>query len=127
MKVKAIEYVEWKCANKPGMLAYYAKEFKKRGVDLECLWCGDYGLAASAKNPAKLRAALKNLKAKFKSGYCVMATGANKRGALTDLLDRFAKAKVNIAAADALATGGKFSSTFCVSGKDWSRAKKFLS
>lgn len=126
MKVKVLEYVEWKDKDRPGTLAWYTQEFKARGVDMEALWCGSSGLAASAKNPSKLRAALKALKKSFKSGRCLMLTGADQPGALTQWLRRLAQAGINVAGAEALAADGHFSMTLCLKGKDLPRAQRLL-
>lgn len=126
MRVRLIEYAEWKGKNRPGCLARHQREFAARGVDLQGLWCGPFGVAASARKPVKLRAALRAMKVRFKIGKCFITTGKDKRGAMQGLLEKLAAAKINIEGGEALAAGGKFSFTFCVKKKDLAKAKRLL-
>lgn len=72
--------------------------------------------------------AMKKLKLKLsrkKTGF--LLEGDDKVGALTNVLSKLAKAKINVTALDAVATGkGRFGAIFWVKPRDVARAAKLL-
>ena len=52
MRVRVVEYAEWKYSNRPGALARFAGEFSQRGVDLQALWAGPQGRRPPIPRPA---------------------------------------------------------------------------
>lgn len=78
-------------------------------VNLDALWAytspsGEPRIAAIAKKPEKLKAALKGLD--VTSPLCFYVTGKDQTGALLKVFRSLADANINIECLDALAVGG---------------------
>lgn len=131
MIVKLVECLDWPAPNRPGELLHAVAAFAKAGVNLNALWAytsHDNGpkLAAIAKQPARLKAALKKLGVRPHATQCFCVTGTDKAGVLVEVARKLADAQINVECLDALAGGGKFSAAFWVPAADLARAKKIL-
>ena len=130
MSVKTVEWMEWTAPNRPGMLLKYATEFKKRKINLDAFGCGVSGgrgiIAASAKRPGQLKAALRAMKVKPRLSRSFYVSGKDKAGALVNVLNKLAKARINIDCAKAIAAQGKFGSLIWVKGSKFGQAKRLL-
>lgn len=131
MAVKLVECMDWPAENQPGELLKAAEELAKARVDLDALWAyhsedGEPKIAAVAKRPAKLKAALDKLGVSAKSTTCFRVSGSDKAGVMVPVFRALADANINVECFDALAAGGKYSATFWVNDADVDVAKKIL-
>lgn len=131
MPIRVVECLDWNVSNHPGVLLKYADHFKADKVNLDAFWAyvshtGQPKLAAIAKKPARLRAALKKLGVPSNASRCFYLTGRDKAGVLVDALTALAEARVNVECVDAMAADGHFSAAFCVGEADLARAKRLL-
>ena len=129
MKIKVVECLAWKAPNKPGELLRYAAAFKNRDVNLEVLWacgCCNGTMAAVAKKPAKLAAALKAMGVRPRKSKCFYVSGKDKAGVLVDALKKLALARINVDCSAALAAQGKFGGVLWVKDRDLSKARRLL-
>ena len=131
MAVKQVECLDWPAENRPGELLKLSEQLAKQGVDLDALWAyADHEnkpkIAAIAKRPDKLQAALGQMGIQAHASQCFCATGQDKAGALLDTFRALADANINIACLDAMATGGRYAAIFWVSDADLANAKQIL-
>ena len=128
MKTKLVDCMEWRAPNKPGELLRCIKAFKKNNVNLDIMWsCGSsQEIGACAKQPAKLRAALKQAGIKAGSSKCFYLAGKDKTGALAGALGKLAKAGVNVEYCSAVAGKGGFGCMMYVKGRDIAKARRAL-
>lgn len=131
MPIKLVECLDWAAVNQPGEMLKHAERFKGEGVNLDAFWAytshlNEPKLAAIAKKPAKLKAALRNMGVAPNASRCFYVTGKDKAGALVEALKALADAGVNVECADALAAQGKFAAAIWVGAEDLAEAKKIL-
>ena len=128
MKIKVVNCVEWKAPDRPGELLRFAASFEAKGVNLDILWsCGGGGrIGATAKQPAKLSAALRGMGVKAKSSKCFYLTGKDKAGALVGILGKLSAAKIYVDYCSALAAQGNFGAILWVKDSAFAKAKKLL-
>ncbi|MBI5243846.1 MAG: hypothetical protein HY922_09235 [Elusimicrobia bacterium] len=128
MKIRVIDCMEWTAPNKPGMLLRQAVVFKKMNVDLDVLMSNGRmkSICASAKKPAKLKPAIKDMGIEPRVTKRFHITGKDKTGALVDILRKLASGKVNVEGCTALAAEGKFGTILWVKPKDLAKARKLL-
>lgn len=131
MPIKLVECLDWMAQDRPGELLQHAEHFKKEGVNLDAFWAyasheNEPKLAAVAKKPGKLKAALRKLGISANTSHCFYITGKDKAGALVDMLRALADAGINVECADALAFQGKFAAALWVRPEDLPQAKKLL-
>jgi hypothetical protein len=131
MGIKVVECLDWPARNRPGELSKFAVEFKRAGLNLDGLWAYDspHGrskMAAIAKRPAALRAALKRMGVKARVSRCFYVTGKDVAGAHVALLGALAASRINIETMDGLSVGGKYAATLWVSDRDFAKARRIL-
>jgi len=103
--------------DKPGDLATVVGACREAKVEMLGCWgwaMGDGKGAACflAKEPAQFEATLKKLGRKYKQMDACWTEGADTLGVFNDLVQTAAKAGVNLHAANATGTAGKFCSVF---------------
>lgn len=131
MPIKLVECLDWPAVNRPGELLRYAEHFKKEGVNLDAFWAyvshtGETKLAAIAKKPAALKAALRKLGTSSSGSWAFYLSGKDKAGALVEACEALSSSGINIECADALAAQGKFAGAIWVGESDLAAAKKAL-
>ncbi len=132
MSVRKVNYFAMHVRNRAGEAACLLKELKKQGVNL----LGFTGFPDGRRSqvdfiPANtaqfLRAARKigMRPGKKKTGFLVR--GKDRTGALGTVMDRLAKAKINVTAVDGVSAGnGNFGAILWVKSKDVTRATRTL-
>lgn len=132
MAVRKASYYSMKVPQRPGAGAQLLGALKKARVNLLAFT----GFPASGgaqvdfipKDNAKFTQAARKAKLKLSARKTVfLATGADKVGALTSILNRLAKAKINLVSLQAVTAGsGRFGAMFWVKAKDVARAARAL-
>lgn len=132
MAVRKASYYSMKVPQRPGSGAQLLGELKKAKVNLLAFT----GFPASGgaqvdfipKDNAKFTQAARKAKLKLSARKTVfLAQGNDKVGALTSILNRLAKAKINLVSLQAVTAGsGRFGAMFWVKGKDVARASRVL-
>lgn len=132
MAVRKASYYSMKVPQRPGAGAQLLGELKKAKVNLLAFT----GFPASGgaqvdfipKDNAKFTQAARKAKMKLSARKTVfLAQGADKVGALTTILSRLAKAKINLVSLQAVTAGsGRFGAMFWVKSKDVVRASRVL-
>ena len=132
MAVRKASYYSMKVPQRPGAGAQLLGELKKAKVNLLAFT----GFPASGgaqvdfipKDNAKFTQAARKAKMKLSARKTVfLAQGADKVGALTTILNRLAKAKINLVSLQAVTAGsGRFGAMFWVKSKDVVRASRVL-
>ncbi len=129
--MRLVEYYYVMVPNKPGEGARLLDTLRQEGVNLLACsafpegrrWQVDF-IPADA---AAFRQAAKKAKWKLagpKRGFLVQ--GDDRVGAVADLLDRLAAAKINVTALDAVCADGRFSVIFWVEQRDVKRTAALL-
>lgn len=132
MAVRKASYYSMKVPQRPGAGAQVLGELKKAKVNLLAFT----GFPASGgaqvdfipKDNAKFTQAARKAKMKLSARKTVfLASGADKVGALTSILNRLAKAKINLVSLQAVTAGsGRYGAMFWVKPKDVGRASRVL-
>jgi prephenate dehydratase len=132
MAVRKASYYSMKVPQRPGAGAQLLGELKKAKVNLLAFT----GFPASGgaqvdfipKDNAKFTKAARKAKMKLSARKTVfLAQGGDKVGALTTILNRLAKAKINLVSLQAVTAGsGRFGAMFWVKAKDVVRASRVL-
>jgi hypothetical protein len=130
--VRNVEYFYVMVPNSPGQAAKIMSGLAEEGVNLLAFSGFPSGRRAQLDLIPEDSAALKRAAKKLgltlsakKTGFLVQ--GEDRVGAMTDLLDRLATAKVNITAVDAVTSGdGRFGAIFWVAPESVAKAKKLL-
>lgn len=132
MAVRKASYYSMKVPQRPGAGAQLLGELKKAKVNLLAFT----GFPASGgaqvdfipKDNGKFTKAARKAKMKLSARKTVfLASGADKVGALTSILGRLAKARINLVSLQAVTAGsGRFGAMFWVKAKDVARASRVL-
>ncbi|MGD9953261.1 MAG: hypothetical protein AB7S87_11835 [Burkholderiales bacterium] len=132
MAVRKASYYSMKVPQRPGAGAQLLGELKKAGVNLLAFT----GFPASGgaqvdfipKDNARFTQAARKAKMKLSARKTVfLATGADKVGALTSILNRLAKARINLVSLQAVTAGsGRYGAMFWVKPKDVAKASRAL-
>lgn len=132
MAVRKASYYSMKVPQRPGAGAQLLGELKKSKVSLLAFT----GFPASGgaqvdfipKDNAKFTRAARQAGMKLSARKTVfLASGADKVGALTSILNRLAKARINLVSLQAVTAGsGRFGAMFWVKAKDVARASRAL-
>jgi prephenate dehydratase len=132
MAIRKASYYSMKVPQRPGAGAQLLGELKKAKVSLLAFT----GFPASGgaqvdfipRDNAKFMQAARKAKMKLSPRKTVfLAQGADKVGALTTILSRLAKAKINLVSLQAVAAGsGRFGAMFWVKRKDVGKASRVL-
>ena len=132
MAIRKASYYSMKVPQRPGAGAQLLGELKKAKVDLLAFT----GFPASGgaqvdfipKDNAKFMQAARKAKMKLSPRKTVfLAQGADKVGALTGILGKLAKAKINLVSLQAVTAGSRrFGAMFWVKRKDVGKASRLL-
>ncbi len=132
MSVRKVNYFAMHVSNRPGEAACLLKELRKQGVNL----LGFTGFPDSRRsqvdfipaNAARFMKAAKKIGlrvGKKKTGFLVR--GKDRVGALGNVMNRLAKAKINVTAVDGVSAGnGNFGAILWVKPKDVNRTARTL-
>ncbi len=131
-KIYKVDYFSMQAPNMPGEGARLLKQLQKAKVNLLVFTGFPSGDASQVDfvpvNSDKFRAAAKKLGLKVgaaKTGF--LAQGKDRIGVIAKILDKLAKAKINVTAIDAVAAGKKrYGAIFWVKPADVARAAKTL-
>lgn len=132
MAIRKASYYSMKVPQRPGAGAQLLGELKKAKVNLLAFTgfpaAGGAQVDFIPKDNAKFTQAARKAKLKLSARKTVfLASGADKVGALTSILNRLAKAKINLVSLQAVsAGGGRFGAMFWVKAKDVARASRAL-
>ena len=130
--VRKVEYFYVMVPNRPGQAAKILSGLAEQGVNLLALSGFPSGRQAQLdlipEDSAALKRAAKKLGLSLsakKTGFLVQ--GEDRVGAVTDLLDRLATAKINVTAVDAVTSGGgRFGAILWVAPEAVAKAAKLL-
>jgi hypothetical protein len=130
--IRVVEYFYVETPNNPGVGAAMLATLRDAGVNLLVFSGFPSGRRAQIdfvpENAAAFRAAAKAAKWKLvgpKKAFHV--TGADRPGAVAELMTRLAAAKINVTAIDAVCAGaGRYGAILWVAPRDFSKAAKLL-
>ena len=125
-KPQRVAHFKIKIEDKPGALLAIAQELKSKKVGLIGLRAEHAETYLIAKNPDKLREALKASGMTLEEGTSFFVRGTDKTGALVKSLEAIAQADINILITHAIAVGGSYGSFFQVAAGDVERTGKAL-
>lgn len=132
MAIRKASYYSMKVPQRPGAGAQLLGELKKAKVNLLAFTgfpaAGGAQVDFIPKDNAKFTQAARKAKLKLSARKTVfLASGADKVGALTSILNRLAKAKINLVSLQAVTAGsGRFGAMFWVKPKDVAKASRVL-
>ncbi len=132
MSIRKVDYFAMKVPNRTGEAACLLKELKKQGVNLLGFTGFPSGRGAQVDfipdNTAQFLRAAKKIgmrTGKKKTGFLVR--GKDRAGALGNVMDRLARARINITAVDGVSAGnGNFGAILWVKPKDIGRTARTL-
>jgi hypothetical protein len=128
---KKIEVLTVKLDPKPGALAQVLSAFREAKVNLTASWAYQMGPTEAQAHfftvdTDRAKQALTKLGKTPKSEAAFWVEDTDKVGNYHGVLDKFAKAGVNIEASDAFGIGGRFATVIFVAEGDVSKAAKAL-
>jgi len=132
MAVRKASYYSMKVPQRPGAGAQLLGALKKAKVNLLAFTgfpsSGGAQVDFIPKDNAKFAQAARRAKLRLSPRKTVfLASGADKVGALTTILNRLAKARINLVSLQAVTAGsGRFGAMFWVKPKDVARASRAL-
>lgn len=132
MAIRKASYYSMKVPQRPGAGAQLLGELKKAKVNLLAFTgfpaAGGAQVDFIPKDNAKFTQAARKAKLKLSARKTVfLASGADKVGALTTILNRLAKARINLVSLQAVTAGsGRYGAMFWVKPKDVARAARAL-
>ena len=120
---KKIQTLEVDLETRPGSLSKVYGAFKEEKINVLATWAYEMGPGQGkaiiyASDFTKAKNVLNQLGLKPKAGSACYAEGDDAVGAYADLLQKIAKAGVNLHATDAFGVGGKFATVFFADDKD---------
>lgn len=132
MAVRKASYYSMKLPQRPGAGAQLLAGLKKAKVNLLAFTgfpaAGGAQVDFIPKDNAKFTKAARKAKLKLSARKTVFLTqGNDKVGALTQILGKLAKAKINLVSLQAVTAGkGRYGAMFWVKAKDVARASRLL-
>lgn len=131
MAVKRVDCFFLDVEDKPGVLAQLARRLKDVKVNLKGLWGYTTGggkgrIACVPQNSKKFLEGTKKLGIATTQAVAFHISGADKRGALCNVLDSLEKAGINIHVFDAMGFSGRLGAYIWVDPKDVEAAGKAL-
>lgn len=131
-EIRKVDYFYVTLSDKPGEGAKVLSGLADAGVNLLAMTAFPSGRRAQLdlvpEDAAKLKQAAKKLGLELsprKTGF--LLRGSDRVGALTDVLDKLAAAKINVTAANAVTTGdGRFGAMFWVAADAVAKAAKAI-
>ena len=130
--VRLVEYFYIKTPQKPGIGASVLNELRQAGVNLLGFSGFPSGRGAQIdfvpEDAAAFRAAAKNAKWKVSGPKkAFLIAGDDRTGAVADILQKLADAKINVTAVDAACAGaGRYGAILWVAPRDVTRAARAL-
>jgi len=130
--IRLVDYFYIEAPDKPGEGVKVLKQLKEAGVNLDAFSGFPKGRRAQLdfipNDPAAFKAVAKKAKWKVvgpKKGFLIQ--GEDRVGAVADLMESLAAAKINLTAIDAIcAVGGRFGALLWVKPRDVKRAAKIF-
>lgn len=129
--IRLVEYFYLPAPNKPGEGARALRTLQQSGVDLLAFSGFPEGRKSQLDfipaDPAAFKQAAKQAKWRVvgpKRGFLVQ--GDNRIGAVAELMERLAAAKINITAIDAVTVEGRYGAIFWVAPRDVKKAAAVL-
>jgi hypothetical protein len=130
--IRKVDYFYIETPNKPGEAAKALAMLSDAGVNLLAFSGFPKGHRAQIdfipENPELFKAAAKKAKLKFsakKTGFLIQ--GEDRLGAIAEIMNKFATAKVNVTAIDAVTDGqGRYGAILWVKASDLQKAAKLL-
>src|SRR5579863_5190591 len=130
--LRKVHYYYVRTPNTPGQSARILAALRDAGISLLAYSGFPNGRRAQQdfvpEDPARFAAAMRKLKLRVspkKTGF--LLKGDDKVGALTQILSKLAKAKINVTALDAVTAGqGRFGAIFWVKARDVAKAARIL-
>lgn len=113
MRISKERYFSIQSANRPGQLSAITASLMAAGVDCSGIW-GFPTAAESAeivvvpRHPSDFKEIAKKQQWNISEGICFHLEGADRTGALVDILNKIAKEKINLKAVDAIAVDEDF-------------------
>lgn len=132
MAIRKASYYSMKVPQRPGAGAQLLGELKKAKVNLLAFTgfpaAGGAQVDFIPKDNAKFTQAARRAKLKLSARKTVfLASGADKVGALTTILNRLAKARISLVSLQAVTAGsGRYGAMFWVKPKDVAKASRVL-
>jgi hypothetical protein len=130
-RVQLVEYFYLQVPDKPGEGIKVLRHLQQAGVNLLAFHAFPSGRRAQLdlvpSAPSSLTSAARAAKWKLvgpKKAFLI--EGDDRTGALIDHYQRLAEAKVNVTAADAASTGGRYAAVLWVGARDVRKAAKAL-
>ncbi len=128
---RVVDYFYVIAANKPGEGARVLNSLKQAGVNLLAFSGFPQGRKAQLDfvpaDPAAFKQAAKQAKLKvIGPKRAFLMHGDDRVGAMADLIDRLAAAKINLTALDAVAGEGRYGAIFWVAPKDVKKTATLL-
>jgi hypothetical protein len=128
---RVVDYFYVTAANKPGEGARVLNSLKQAGVNLLAFSGFPQGRKAQLDfvpaDPAAFKQAAKQAKLKVVGPKrAFLLHGEDRIGAMADLIDRLATAKINLTALDAVAVEGRYGAIFWVAPKDVKKTAALL-
>lgn len=112
MEIKRVKYFFTLVQDRPGEVAQMANDITDAGVDLAALW--GFGLGEGKaqiffvpKDSINFKELMDKTGWQVKEGTCFRLTTEDKVGVLVELLDKIAKAGINLQAMDAIGVSGQ--------------------
>jgi hypothetical protein len=130
--VRLVEYFYVMAPQKPGVGASLLGELRQAGVNLLAFSGFPTGRAAQVdfvpENPAAFRAAAKTAKWKVTGPKrALLIEGDDRPGAIAEVMQKLADAKLNVTAIDALCAGaGRYGAILWVAPRDVTKAARTL-
>jgi hypothetical protein len=131
--IRRVEYAYLTVANRSGEATRILEALRDANINLLAFTGFPQGrnkaqIDLVTDNFDALKAAAKRLKWKLsRPKRAFLAQGTDEVGAALPLIDRMARARINVVAADAVAAGeGRFGMLFWVAPRDYKRAAKLL-
>jgi hypothetical protein len=128
-----LDYYSVVVPNKPGKGAHLLGVLKEAGVNFVAVWGYPVGKSKArfdlvAEDPALLKKAAKQLKIDLgKKRTAFQITGADRPGAVAEILAKLAEKKINVEAVQAVSAGaGVFGALLQVDADDVKKAAKAL-
>ncbi len=130
--IQRVQYFYSEVPDKPGEGAKILRMLQEEGINLLALSGFPKGRKAQIDlipaDPAALKAAAKKAKLKLKgpkTGFLVQ--GDDRVGAVAEIMNRLAGAKINVTAIDAVSAGfGRYGAIFWVKPRDVKKAAELL-
>jgi hypothetical protein len=128
---RVVDYFYVTAANKPGEGARVLNSLKQAGVNLLAFSGFPQGRKAQLDfvpaDPAAFKQAAKQAKLKVVGPKrAFLMHGDDRVGAMADLIDQLAAAKINLTALDAVAVEGRYGAIFWVAPKDVKKTATLL-